>query len=115
MKQCCPNCFESEVAKEFILSHGSDSGSCSYCGKPETVLVKPVELRSLFLPLLNIYVSANERIYIDRVYELEDEVPTYSLAELITMNIARVMLGFTKKMGRGKHVQRIHGIGSPIT
>jgi len=65
---CCENCFSDFVLKRYIKENGQQ-GSCSFCGSSSVSCLPPGSLESFFIPLLGLYVPA------------EDVMPTELLKE----------------------------------
>ena len=64
--------------------NASEIGNCNFCFTKNTIVIAAMELEDLFLPLLELYISAEERIYWDHRLELGGTTDTYSLGELIS-------------------------------
>ena len=84
MEQCCLECFKSQVARDFIEKNSTEIGNCSFCFTKNTKVISAIELKDLFVPLLELYGPAEELIYWDHRLGLDGTTPTDSLGELIS-------------------------------
>jgi len=59
--QCCASCIGDRGLRKYIISDKSKAtGTCSYCGTANELLIDPADLRNYFELLINIY-SRNEK------------------------------------------------------
>ena len=84
MEQCCPECFKSQVARDFIEKNSTEIGICDFCSTKNTKVIAAMELGDLFAPLLDLYDPAEELTYWDHRLGQGGTTDTDSLGELIS-------------------------------
>lgn len=58
---CCGNCIGDRfLRKEIIPNYAKETGTCSYCGSTNEMLVRPQDLRDYFELLINIYSHSDD-------------------------------------------------------
>jgi hypothetical protein len=72
---CCEKCFSDKNLINYIQQNGSKN-NCDFCGSKNIICINPVELKDLFINLIDLYTPFKNKYFIERNY-------SSSLGELI--------------------------------